>query len=412
MLPLPLPLPLPLLLLACEPARPGVEPQAEVNEELPGDTSPPTEDTGEEPADDYDGIYSPTEVHLVDIELSDEAKRLLRRTPQEYVEGAVSVDGERFERVGVRLKGSGSFQDLNGKAAFKLDFNRFVPDQSFHGKGKLTLNNMLHDATQVHEVVAYAAFAAAGLPYSRVGYAWVTVNDVEYGLYSNVETADRDYMERHFGHREGNLYEGGYPYYPDSWNHADFTPAEAEYFQLESGSDVQWADVHSVITAMKADDLDGELSKVVDLDQYVRFQLVEAWTGQWDGYAFASNNYRIYFDHGGTGLMSMVPTGLDYCFTSGESRLARASSPLGAACQGDEVCRARFTAMLDETLAKVDAAELTELMRTTSAFIEPWVSRDPRGYVNVGRTLDTDLRQMEEWVESRSAQVDTWYRRE
>jgi spore coat protein CotH len=348
-------------------------------------------------------------VHRIDLEISEEGMRALRRKPKEYVEGAVAVDGERFESVGVRLKGSGSFQDLNGKSSFKVDFNRYIPDQSYHGKGKLTLNNMLHDSTQVHEVVAHAAFKAAGLPASRVGYAWVTVNGADYGLYSNVETPDRDYLERNFGQRDGNLFEGGYPYYPDSWDHADFTMNEVENFELESGTDVQWADLKEVVAALNSSDLEPALAEVVDIDGYARFQIMEAWTGQWDGYAFASNNFRIYFDHGQTDRMYMVPAGLDYCFTEYGGRLARASSPLGATCQADAVCRTHYAAVLEDTLDRVDAAELHDLMTETFEFIEPWIAEDFRNSVQVGAGLDAQVDSMGEWIDTRSVDVRRWY---
>lgn len=406
-----------LLLAACVPAglrlpdadQPGGP--HDPGGEIPGDTSPEPEDTGEEPDDgDHGGLYNPDEVHEFAIELDDAAIAALSADPKDYVQGTVTVDGDRYESVGVRLKGSGSFQDLSGKAAFKLDFNEYLPDQKLHGKGKITLNNMLHDSTQVHEVVAYAAFAAAGLPHARVGYAWVTVNGSPYGLYSNVETPDRDYLERNFGHREGNLYEGGYPYYPDSWDHADFTSAEIDHFELEVGTDVERADLHAVLAALSATELEPALSEVVDIDAYARFQIMEAWTGQWDGYAFASNNFRVYFDHGGTGKMLMVPTGLDYCFTSYGGRLARATSPLGAKCQADPACADHFGAVVEETLASVDAASLVTLMRETSDFIEPWVEQDPRNYVDPGRTLDAELDTMESWIDTRSNDVERWYR--
>lgn len=383
----------------------GVEP-------IPGDTSEEPEDTGDtgEEPDGYDFLFGLDKVHTIDIVLSDEAKRALRNAPKEYVDGAVVVDGEAFEHVGVRLKGSGSFADLSGKAAFKIDFNRFDADQSFHGKGKLTLNNMTHDETQVHEVVAYAAFAAAGLPAARVGYAWVTVNEEDYGLYSNVETADRDYLERNFGNRDGNLYEGGYPYYPDSWDHADFTSGEVDHFQLESGTDVEWDDLEAVVQAMKAADMEPALGELVDLDQYARFQIMESWTGQWDGYAFASNNFRVFVDHGATGKLYMVPTGLDYCFTSyGGSRMMRASSPLGAECQGDDACKAHFDAVIEDTMAKVEAANLDALMLEAEELTRPYVEDDPRNYIDEKRALDVSLGNMHEWIATQSEKVGKWY---
>ncbi len=382
-------------------------------EDIPGtDTGDPpedtAEDTGDEP-DDYDGLYELDRVNVVEIELSEDAMRLLRRDPKEYVEGNVVVNGERYEQVGIRLKGSGSFQDLNGKSAFKVDFNRYIPEQSYHGKGKITLNNMLHDETQVHEVVAYAAFRAAGQASARVGYAWVSVNDEVYGLYSNVETPDRDYLDRNFGNRDGNLYEGGYPYYPDSYDHADFSARETRNFELESGTEVDWADVQAVTDALVSGDVDGNLEPIVDMDRYAAFQITEAWTGQWDGYAFASNNYRVYFDHGQTDKMYMVPTGLDYCFTSYGGNLATARSPLGQKCQNDPTCNERFANVLEPTLDAIDAAELEDLMDSTYAMIEPYIDEDPRNYVTTRSTAQA-IETMRTWIRGRSGEVRGWYR--
>lgn len=411
------------LLLACIAAvnpgggsgNPGGSPDDTGIDELPGDTAgdsgEPADsgDTGE-PADAYDGLFSLDKVHTIDITLSQDAMHDLRLTPKEYVKASVVVDGEPFDDVGVRLKGSGSFQDLSGKAAFKIDFNRYDPEQSYHGKGKLTLNNMTHDENQLHEVVAYAAFAAAGLPYSRVGYAWVTVNGEDYGLYSNVETADRDYLERNFGQRDGNLYEGGYPYYPDSWDHADFSTAEVDHFELESGTDVADADLEAVVTAMAspAETMDADLGAVVDLDQYARFQILESWTGQWDGYAFASNNFRVYVDHGGDEKLRMVPTGLDFCFTEYGGRMFRATSPLGVACQRNPTCNARFSAVLADTLAAVDAADLEGLMDQAAALTRPYVEADPRNVIDEAN-LDASIETMRTWVRTRSGKVTNWY---
>ena len=312
-----------------------------------------------------------------------------------------------MRNVAIRSRGSGSRNSR--KIGLKIDFNRFVPDQSFHGKGKLTLNNMTHDETQLHEVLAYAAFAAAGLSASRVGYAWVTVNEAVYGLYSNVETADRDYLERNFGNRDGNLYEGGYPVYPDSWDHADFTGAEVSHFQLESGVDVGTDDVEAVVTALGSADLEAQLAAVVDLEQYARFQIMETWTGQWDGYAFASNNFRVFVDHGVTGKVYMVPTGLDYCFTSYGGRMVRASSPLGRICQADPACKAHFDAVLADTLAKVEAANLEALFDEAITLTRPWIEDDPRNVINEGRSLDISIATMREWIQTRSPIVSRWY---
>jgi len=58
----------------------------------------------------------------------------------------VTIGGEvtQLVDIGVRLKGSGSFRTLDGKAAF-LNFDHHVEGQLLNGLEKLALNNMVHD---------------------------------------------------------------------------------------------------------------------------------------------------------------------------------------------------------------------------------------------------------------------------
>ncbi len=383
-------------------------------EGIPGDSgdtgdSADTDDTGGTVHDSSDFLFLRDRVIEIAIEMDDDALNSLKRSPKEYVTANITIDGERLSDVGVRLKGSSSFRKLRQKSAFKVDVNRFDDEQDFYGLGKLTLNNMLNDETQLHEVCAYAAFAAAGLPHSRVGYAWVTVNDEPYGLYANVETPAKPWMERVFGTREGNLYEGGYPYYPESWDHADFSSDEAANFNLESGIDVANADTLAVAAEVQARgaDWDTRVGALVDLDEYVRFQILEAWVGQWDGYAFASNNYRVYFPTDGTG-MQMVPSGLDWTFTDYGSDWTQAAAPLGLRCQADATCRDRFAqGALDVTNA-IEAADILTLLNTNAEMIRPYVEDDPRKELSIN-SLDNAQDLMRAWVSGRSAKVLKWY---
>ena len=92
-------------------------------------------------------------------------------------------------QVGVRLKGHGSFRPLPGKAAFKFKLN-WVSGQKLLGLKKMTLNNMAQDPSRIHELLAYTLHRAAGVPASRSGFTFVTLNGEDYGLYSNIETYD------------------------------------------------------------------------------------------------------------------------------------------------------------------------------------------------------------------------------
>ena len=83
-----------------------------------------------------------------------------------------------------------SFRPLTGKAAFKVKFDKFVEEPALPGLEKMTLNNMVQDPSMIHETLAYEAFRAAGVPAPRTGYAFVTVNGEDYGLYLDIESLD------------------------------------------------------------------------------------------------------------------------------------------------------------------------------------------------------------------------------
>lgn len=383
-------------------------------EDIPGDSGETgdtgdTDDTGSTTHENADFMFLRDRVIEIAITVDEDDLNSLKRQPKEYVPASIVIDGERVKEVGIRLKGSSSFRKLRQKSAFKIDFNRFDDGQDFYGIGKLTLNNMLNDETQLHEVCAYAAFAAAGLPYSRVGYAWVTLNGDAYGLYANIETPSKPWIERLFGTEDGNLYEGGYPYYPESYTHADFSNEEAGNFNLESGEDVATADTKAVAAQVQAKgaDWDTRVGALVDLEEYAKFQVAEAWVGQWDGYAFASNNYRVYFPADGSG-MKMVPSGLDWTFTDYGSDWAHAASPLGARCQADSVCEARFAQAAIDVTTAVDAADLGALLDVNAEMIRPYIEDDPRKELQIG-SLDKAHETMRTWIRGRSEKVLKWY---
>ncbi len=368
------------------------------------------------PTDPYaesDVLFGLARVHTVDVEVDASGLLALVGAPREYVPATLTFDGEVVPEVGFRLKGSGSFQSLDGKAAFKIDIDRYLPGAELHGLSKLTFNNMLHDTSQVHEVVAWSVVRAVGLPFLRVGYAWVTVNGEPYGLYAHVESPDGGWMARTLATTEGRIYEGGYPQYPDSYAHADFEGSDATNFDLEVGEGDAHAEIVAATAAIAGEDdatWDAEVSPLVDLDQYALFQITEAWVGQWDGYAYAraSNNYRIWVDVGGDGRIRFIPSGLDYCFTDYAMNWARSRSPVGKPCRQSDVCRQRLADAAAHVADTVDPSELIALRGEAWALIEPFVEEDPRRIYTVA-SIRNDQDNVDDWLLRRSDEILDWY---
>ena len=154
-----------------------IEAPTEVEEEDPTESvgGIPEGDSAESIPQAEDPVFNTTSVMQIDITLSDAAYASLLSAPDVFVEGSVSANGHTWDPVGVRLKGSASWQPISQKPNWKLKFEDYA-DAAFYGYDRLTLNNNVWDASMMAQDLAYRFFADAGVPSPRTGYAWVTLN--------------------------------------------------------------------------------------------------------------------------------------------------------------------------------------------------------------------------------------------
>lgn len=245
-------------------------------------------------------------------------------------------------------------------------------------------------------------FAAIGQPSNRASYAWVTVHigdDIqEFGLYLLLETWNGDWQERNFGTREGNLYEGGYPYYPESYNHADFTPQEAANFELEYGVGDENASLITVARTLGKPTADWatRAATVLDLPTFADYYVGEAWTGHWDGYICATNNFRVR-ETGGT--VQVLPSGLDWTFTEGAS-WSRPNSALGTGCYRDLSCKALVQERAAAICDTLDVDALLAEFDRLQALIEPYTQKETRPEYDA-RSLSRNQQGMRSWMSTR-----------
>ncbi|MBM4367236.1 MAG: CotH kinase family protein, partial [Deltaproteobacteria bacterium] len=161
------------------------------------DSAPVADSAEEAPGPDAEEweLYSDEAVHRFDITLSDDAINQLAAYPDLYVEGDFTYDGETYSRVGVRLKGSASWQPIDQKPAFRIDFDQFVEGQSFRGHERIGLHNNVWDASAMAETLAYWTWRQADNPAPRTGYADVYVNGELRGLYTLVQPMDGQFVD-------------------------------------------------------------------------------------------------------------------------------------------------------------------------------------------------------------------------
>ena len=329
-----------------------------------------------------DHLFQLDMVHQVEISVGDAGWEALSIDPFTYIEGDVIIDGELVSSVGVRIKGRiGSYRDLSKKSAFKVDFNKFVDGQTFCALEKLNLNNMVQDSSQVHERLAYEVYRMAGVPTPRIGYAWVQLNGIDFGLYSLGEPYDDIFLEGRYAEPDGNLYDGDYVWYGgSSYQKLDFTTGLQDMFQLDEGEDVEFVDLHAVTAAVNASfgssSFDETMGTVVNMDEFIGMWAGDVWTGHYDSYSYNQNNYRVYFDPE-DGLADLFPWDPDWAFYS-STPITSPSGLLSRGCKSDASCHADFTATLAQLCLDVEASDLEEQLDDAIALISDYVAADPR----------------------------------
>jgi hypothetical protein len=352
-------------------------------------------------------LYDPAQVVGIDLALPPASIDALDADPETYVDGQFSLTAPGASygplAVGVRLKGHGSFRPLSGKAAFKVKFNHSVPGQRFLGLTHLTLNNMAEDRSNMHEVLAYDAFRAMGIPAPRTGYADVRVNDEEYGLYVNVETMDDVSLRRWFDTTQ-HLYEGG--------STVELAPGGEGNFEVDEGNASDLADLQALIAAANDPspaDWSDAAAPVADLAEMTKMWAVEKYVGRWDGYAgadawFLPNNYFLHSDD--SGRFTMLPWGADQTF--GERLPFDGSAgTMFDRCLADASCAGDFRYAVLQTRATLAGLDLDGQVTTLAAELAPWQATDPRREYSEEEIADA-VDSTRAFIAARPSDVDEW----
>lgn len=179
-------------------------------------------------ADDASGLFDAQTLQRVDIDLNSADWAKLRENFQsdDYYPADVTWNGIKAYNAGVRSRGAASRS--GSKPSLKLDFNHYASGQTFLGLKSLALDNLVQDPSGVHESAAMWFFARLGLPAPREAKAVLYIRGDYAGLYTVVESIDKNMLARVFGSADNGNQNDGYLY--------EFTKA-AEWWMEYLGSD-------------------------------------------------------------------------------------------------------------------------------------------------------------------------------
>lgn len=222
--------------------------------------------------------------------------------------GALEFGEHRFERVGVRFRGNGTYlNSLHGpKQSFKVDINREEKGQRLAGVTTLNFVNAIPDFTYLKDALAEKLFRELGAVAPRTGYAYLTMDvpgrfeEQALGLYVLIEDIDGRFAKDRFGTKDVpifkpvtyDLFDTGSP----DWK------SYREVYDLKTkgaGGERCWARVEE-FAKLVTEGSDGEfarrLPEFLDMEEYAAFVAGHVLMSSYDGYLSNGQNFYMYLD--------------------------------------------------------------------------------------------------------------------
>lgn len=367
------------------------------------DTATTTTEPVETWPKDCDALYDPSLLPTFDLEISQQEWNGLRSDCnsgiQNYRPVKFTYEGETVDAM-ARLKGNWTWNC--DKMQFVISFNEVDSTARFHGLRKIMLDAPWYDQTMLHERLAFAMFQWRGLPYSCANSARLQINGSYYGLYSNVERVDHEYLERNFEDASGNLYQAG--------------------GELKTNEDIgNTQDITSLQAARTVEELDA----LMDLDEALAEWATEAVIPAMDNYwAGVEINYYLY-DHPTQGFV-YLPYDMDLSF--GDSKYTDGSLVWPDTLSSDPITyehpgwrkedlfktvlanKAWCEKYVEQVRLARDAyvpADMQADITTWDAQISAALDEDPhKPYSSAAH--DNSVRELKKFLENRADFVDQW----
>ena len=207
--------------------------------------------------------------------------------------------GIRVRNVGVRVRGLATRSAI--KPGLRIDFNRYVAEQTFLGMAALILDNALKDASMMRERTSMVFLKRMGQPAPRESFARLSFNGTYEGLYALVEAVDSTFLASAVGDRLGYLFEKRFvnAFYGEYLGE-DYAPYklrfDAQTHELE-GDYTLYSPIRALFREVnqQVDSVWRErVSWYIDLNQLVTYVAIETFLGEFDGFLGGAGMANFY----------------------------------------------------------------------------------------------------------------------
>ena len=250
------------------------------------------------------GVWDATQVHEIEVEVDEDAVAAMIDTYQEtdekeWLEATVTIDGEAFERAGIRLKGNSSLRNVGddseaGDLPWLVRLDKFIDDNSIDGWSEFIVRSNTSQ-TALNEAVALDLLAEAGLASEHAVASSFSVNGADARLRLVVQNLDEEWEAENFA-TDGLLYkseaEGDW-----SWR-GDDPDSYADVFDQETGDDdlTPLVELLDFLNNSSDEDFTAGLPERLDVQGFARYLAFEEVVDNFDDIDGPGNNSYLRWD--------------------------------------------------------------------------------------------------------------------
>ena len=215
------------------------------------------------------------------------------------------VDGKVYRSVGIRFRGSSSYFTVqNEKKSFNIAVDHGDDGQRLYGYKTLNLLNGHSDPSFLREIL-YSRVATNYIPAPKANLVKLVINGENWGIYVNSQQFNKDFLDEWFGTRAGVRWKvppgrsSGLVY------NGDQPSAYQQAYQLKTRADEApnaWQDLIRLCEVLEItpdDQLESELSPILNIDRALWFLALDNVLIDNDGYFSRASDYAFYQDPNG-----------------------------------------------------------------------------------------------------------------
>lgn len=243
------------------------------------------------------------------------------------VPATVTLDGKRYENVGVHFRGASSYMMVpaGNKRSLNLSVDFLDKKQSLLGYRTLNLLNSNGDPSFMSTTL-YSHIARNYIAAPKANHVKVVINGESWGVYVNVEQYNNDFVKANFKAAQGEGSNGARWKVPGSPGGSaglqylgdDVGPYKQRYEIKSKDSKEDWAaliQLTKVLSQTPIDQLETVLKPMLDVESVLWFLALDNGLANSDGYWVRASDYSIYRDP--KGMFHVIPHDMNEAFMSG-----------------------------------------------------------------------------------------------